>query len=220
MLTLKQKTFSKPIREFIERNQISEEFFAKIFSKQKNTKLIYEPSNTAYTNGQEIHITPAFQNLYIESGLFRQADNMLGYSRKYPKLTFNQPNQIYFVSHALLVHECLHIIYTDFTININADKEVEPRHKKLLSSIHNIIEDAYIEAAGSIQFKEIKYLLLLLRTLCGLKNNQRTEEEKAQEIRQQPLIRYINYIIKKILFPVTKQEIPQDDIKEIIEKSW
>ena len=219
MLTLKQKTFSKPIREFIERNQISEEFFAKIFSKQKNTKLIYEPSNTAYTNGQEIHITPAFQNLYMESALFRQADNMLGYSRKYPKLTFNQPNQIYFVSHALLVHECLHIIYTDFTININADKEVEPRHKRLLSSIHNIIEDAYIEAAGSIQFKEIKYLLLLLRTLCGLKNNQRTEEEKAQEIRQQPLIRYINYIIKKILFPVTKQEIPQDDIKKIIEKT-
>ena len=219
MLTLKQKTFSKPIREFIERNQMSEEFFAKIFSKQKNTKLIYEPSNTAYTNGQEIHITPAFQNLYIESALFRQADNMLGYSRKYPKLTFNQSNQIYFISHALLIHECLHIIYTDFTININADKEVEPQHKKLLASIHNIIEDAYIEAAGSIQFKEIKYLLLLLRTLCGLKNNQRTEEEKAHEIRQQPLIRYVNYIIKKILFPVTKQESPQDDIKEIIKKT-
>lgn len=219
MLTLKQKTFNTLIQEFIERNQISEEFFAKIFSKQKNTKLIYEPLDTAYTNGQEIHVTPAFQNLYKESTLFRQADNMLGYSKKYPKLIFNVPNQIYFISHALLVHECLHIIYTDFTININADKEVEPKHKRLLSSIHNIIEDAYIEAAGSSQFEEIKYLLLLLRTLCGLKNNQRTEEEEDQEIRQQPLIRYMNYIIKKILFPVTKQEIPQDDIKKIIEKT-
>lgn len=219
MLTLKQKTFSRAIQEFIEKNQIPEEFFAKIFSKQKQTKLIYEPSDTAYTNGQEIHITPEFQNLYKESDLFKQADNMLGYSKKYPKLKFNQPNQIYFISHALLIHECLHIIYTDFTINISTDKDVEWQYKRLLASIHNIIEDAYIEAAGSIQFKEIKYLLLLLRTLCGLKNNQRTEEEKQKEIRQQPLIRYINYIIRKILFPVTKQEEPEDDIKEIIQKT-
>lgn len=219
MLTLKQRTFSKPVQEFIMRNQKAEEFFAKIFSKQKNTKLIYEPSQTAYTNGKEIHVTPEFQKLYKSSSLFRQADKILGYSQKYPKLKFNQQNRIYFISHALLIHECLHIIYTDFTINIQKDNEVDWRHKRLLATIHNIIEDCYIEAAGSIQFKEIKYLLILLRTICGLQNNLKTEQEKAENRRQQPLIRYINYMINKLLFPITKQEEPQNDIQEIIEKT-
>lgn len=217
MLTLKQKMFSKPVQKFIKNNQDSEEFFAKIFSKQKSTSLIFQPGETACTDGQNIYITPEFQDLYKRPDFFREADNMLGYSKLYPKLRFPEPNRIYMISHALLIHECLHIIYTDFTLNIHKDQEIQPQHRRIAAAILNIIEDSYIEAAGSEQFKEIKYPLLLLRTICGLQNNE--EKNNPDNEQPAPLIRYINHIIQTILYPVTKVPEPAEDIKSSINKT-
>lgn len=217
-LNLKQRTFSKPVQNFIKNNQDSEEFFAKIFSKKKDTTLIFEPGETACTDGQNIYVTPEFQNLYKNLAMFKKADNMLGYSKLYPKLQFPEPNRIYMISHALLIHECLHIIYTDFTINIRKDTEIKRKHKKIAAIIQNIIEDSYIEAAGAEQFKEIKYPLLFLRTICGLQNNQELQKSDDNE-NQSPLTRYLNYIINTILYPITITPEPKEDITSAIKKT-
>lgn len=206
--------FEQNAEKFVENNYESEKFFAKVFSKQKETELFYELSDTAYTDGKKIYITPEFQNIYQREDLFLQADKMLGWSKAYPKITFDIQDRLYFVNHALLIHECLHILYTDFTIKIGKDIKNGYRYAKLLAVINNIIEDAYIEAAGSQKYRSVREILILLRTLCGLKAN--SEQVKESEEEQEPLTRYMNYIIQEILYPVTNKKPPKEDIKQLI----
>ena len=65
------------------------------------------------------------------------------------------------ITRAQNIHEALHIIYTNFPTDLLKD----PRGKNnkfnqmILSSISNIIEDCFIEAAGASEFDNMKLFL-------------------------------------------------------------
>lgn len=210
------------IQEFIDNNKASELLFTKIFTEKNNIDLKYDPTiDTARTNGELILITPTFQNLYEREDLFNISIQNLKWTNIFKKHSINFNNitdRLYMISHALLIHECLHIIFTDFTLKL--PNTIPESHKPIIHSISNIIEDAYIEKAGTIKFKSITYYLTLLRELISLLDNEKHENIKSKNTSSlPPLTRYLNYMIGKILYPKTKQEPPDKDILKAIKET-
>lgn len=211
------------IQKFIENNQLSESLFAKIFTEKKDLELKYDINiDTAKTNGDKILITPIFNNLYQKEELFNQAIEELNWSNIFKKHSINFKNildRIYVISHALLIHECLHVIFTNFTLKI--PDTIPKVHKPIIHTINNIIEDAYIEKAGQKKFKTTAYYLNLLRTIIAFKENQEQNNStnEKSELTSPALTRYLNYMITKILYPRTNQLPPDEDIIEAIKET-
>lgn len=208
--------FPKIIDNFIKNNYISERNFARMFSEKYDIKLDYTQSiNSACTNGNVIKINPEMDKLYADSEIFEEAEKLLNWQKLNVAAIRSTTGKIYIIAHALLIHECLHLIYTDFSTGKTTD-DFEKQYMKIIHNIHNIIEDAYIEAAGSERFRYVRYYLQFLNTILGIKNNLILEQTQA--IQKPPITKFIRYIAFKILYPITKQPKPDEDIKEAVEK--
>ena len=58
------------------------------------------------------------------------------------------------------IHECLHLLYTDFPPRFLADSKFNTKNKKIaIGMIANIIEDSYIEAVGCSYFDNMEFYL-------------------------------------------------------------
>ncbi len=146
----------------------------------------------------------------------------MNWSNIFKKHSINFKNildRIYVISHALLIHECLHVIFTNFTLKI--PDTIPKVHKPIIHTINNIIEDAYIEKAGQKKFKTTAYYLNLLRTIIAFKENQEQNNStnEKSELTSPALTRYLNYMITKILYPRTNQLPPDEDIIEAIKET-
>ena len=167
-----------------ERNRTVEESFARAFAESDDVRLFFINEDKAYTDGKNIVVDPAFHDIYKDAECLDKTEEVL----QWPGLVSATPwNALKMVTRGLTLHECLHLLYTNFPGNQYKDPdffETEGHtHKnelKTIANISNIIEDAYIEAVGASVYDNIEIYLMFNRIAPAFakKDVESTAEEK------------------------------------------
>ena len=150
-----------------ERNRSVEESFARTFAESDDVRLFFINEDKAYTDGKNIVVDPAFHDIYKDADCLDKTEKILDW----PGLVSASPwNALKMVCRGLTLHECLHLLYSNFPGNQYKDPdffETEGHtHKnelKTIANISNIIEDAYIEAVGASVYDNIEIYLMFNR---------------------------------------------------------
>ena len=145
-----------------DRNREVEESFARAFSETDDTRLFFINEDQAYTDGKNIIVDPAFFDIYRDKECLKKTEDFL----KWPNLLSEKPwNALKMVTRGLTLHECLHLIYTDFPGRMWSDPDFAEwkNARKTVANISNIIEDAYIEAVGASVYDNISTYLMFNR---------------------------------------------------------
>lgn len=138
-----------------------EEIFAQTLSEKDDIRLFFINENQAFTDGRNIVVDPAIFELYAD-------ENALIKTARYLYLdtnNFSTPwNALGIITRALNIHECLHLLYTDFPCHCVNDPICDTKNKiKVMAKISNIIEDSYIEAVGCSVFDNMEFYLKFMR---------------------------------------------------------
>ncbi len=161
-----------------ERNRFVEESFARTFSETEETRLFFINEDKAYTDGKNIVVDPAFLDIYRDEACLKKTEEVLGW----PGLVSATPwNALKMITRGLTLHECLHLIYTDFPGKewIDPDFAEWKNARRVVSAISNIIEDSYIEAVGSSVYDNIGIYLMFNRIATNFA--QKKAEGTAQQ---------------------------------------
>ena len=167
-----------------ERNRSVEESFARAFAESDDVRLFFINEDKAYTDGKNIIVDPAFHDIYKDAECLDKTEKVLGW----PGFVSANPwTALKMVCRGLTLHECLHLLYTNFPGNQYKDPdffETEGNtHKnelKTIANISNIIEDAYIEAVGASVYDNIEIYLMFNRIapVFSKKEVESTAEER------------------------------------------
>lgn len=140
-----------------EKNRLIEESFARTFAESEKTRLFFINEDCAYTDGTNIIVDPAFYDIYKDKKCLKMTESVLNWESAFSE---NPWNALKMVTRGLTLHECLHILYTDFPSAALKDKTFDSKNKlKTILNISNIIEDAYIEAVGASVYDNIEVYL-------------------------------------------------------------
>lgn len=153
-----EKEYTELLKNFqCDYNRTAEETFAQTLSENENARLFFINENQAFTDGRNIVVDPALDALFMD----REALNKTGEFLGWPKVVLVDPwNALRIITRAQTIHECLHLLYTDFPGRHCTDPKCDTHNKKLvMGMISNIIEDAYIEAAGISVFDNMEFYL-------------------------------------------------------------
>ena len=217
-----------------EENRKIEEDFASMLSENKNLRLFFINEKQAYTDGKNIVVDPASDELFCDYIALKQTEEYLGLPTSFSTDRFIALKMI---TRAQNIHESLHIIYTNFPLDLLKDPRGKNKfNQMILSSISNIIEDCFIEAAGASEFDNMSLFLTFGRVsrlfsntpakgtiqrkfeeFTGNQNEQIPEEEIQKKINI--LMEYINYFAVMLLYPMIKLKEPSEDIKEYVDKT-
>jgi uncharacterized protein YegL len=142
-----------------EQNRKTEESFARAFSENDDVRLFFINEGKAYTDGKSIIVDPAFYDIYKDKECLKKTEEFLGW----PELiAANSWNALKMVTRGLTLHECLHLLYSNFPGNEVYDPDFTEfkNGQRVISGISNIIEDAYIEAVGISVYDNIAIYLM------------------------------------------------------------
>lgn len=174
-MTVSQKEkdiYTEALEKFqCERNREAEESFARTFSESYDVRLFFINENKAYTDGKNIVVDPAFRDIYKDSECLEKIEELLDW----PQLVSKSPwNSLKMVTRGQTLHESLHLIYSNLPGNEYKDAEFTgfKNGLKVMASISNIIEDAYIEAVGASVYDNISLYLLFNRLALVLAKKQ------------------------------------------------
>lgn len=158
-----EKVFKAILDKFqCDKNREIEESFARTFSETEDTRLFFINEDAAYTDGKNIVVDPAYHDIYKDEECITQTEEVLSW----PGLVSATPwNALKMVTRGLTLHECLHLLYSDFPCRAWNDPDLAEweNGKKTVASISNIIEDAYIEAVGASVYDNIAIYLMFSR---------------------------------------------------------
>lgn len=162
-----------------ERNREIEESFARAFSENDETRLFFINEDRAYTDGKNIIVDPAFKDIYKDEECIKNTEKVL----EWPELISATPwNALKMVTRGNTLHECLHLLYTDFPGAAWSDPDLREwkNAQKVAANISNIIEDAYIEAVGASVYDNIAIYLMFNRIapVFAKKKVESTAEQK------------------------------------------
>lgn len=158
----------KALKDFkCEKIRMREESFAKMFSGRNILKLSLIDCNEAYTDGKSITIDPAWQNIFCNKSILAGTERCMELgSSPWSKDRFQA---LCLITRALNIHECLHLIYTRFPpMHLNDERLSSLAKRKAFGKLANIIEDAYIEAAGCFEFDNLEFYLKFINTSIAL----------------------------------------------------
>lgn len=219
--------------------RLNEENFAQILSEKDDVKLFFINEDQAFTDGTNIVVDPSFGDLFCDRvGLQKICDFLKWDFEEF----FDMWNALSIITRAQTIHECLHLLYSDFPSPVLSDLKCDTKLKKMLmSNIHNIIEDAYIEAVGCSVYDNMEYYLKFSRigdifvskkiestsTKVFKKdvedlsqNTGEDEEKKREQIRKfEILTDYLNYMGFFLLYPMFEQPEPSSEISEYVKKT-
>lgn len=220
-----------------EENRKIEEDFASTLSENQNVRLFFINENQAYTDGKNIVVDPADDELFCDKTALEQTEEFLNIHKS---LSTDKFLALKMITRAQNIHESLHIIYTNFPLDCIKDPRGNNKfNQMILSSIANVIEDCFIEAAGASEYDNMNLFLTFGRVsrlfstkpaqgTIQRKFKEFTEKEKntnvsKEELEKQNKIRlimeFINYFITMLLYPMVELEEPSESIKEYIEKT-
>ena len=92
-------------------NRIAEETFAQTLAENEKVRLFFINENQAFTDGRNIVVDPAEDELFADREALDNTGEFLGW----PKVVLADPwNALRIITRAQTIHECLHLLYTDF----------------------------------------------------------------------------------------------------------
>lgn len=218
------KQAKKLLRQFqCDYNRSIEENFAQILSENDGVRLFFINENEAFTDGKNIVVDPALDRLFADKEALFKAENYLKIEHAFSKDPWYALRMI---TRAQNIHESLHIVYTDFPILICSDAKCDTAAKTItMALIYNIIEDAFIEAAGCSIYDNLELYLKFFRVLHIFRSNKsegtisRAFKDRLQEKGILPLVEYLGYMGVFLLYPMIKQDPPDKDIEAYVEKT-
>ena len=207
-------------------NRNVEETFSSILAERNDLRLFFVNENQAFTDGVNIVVDPANDELFCDTEALWNTEDYLGLAHK---VSQDKYTALQMITRCQNVHETLHIIYTTFPPYCISDSRGKDKFRKmLLSSISNIIEDAFIEAAGASEFDNMDLFLMFGRVSRLYSNTpaegtiQRTfkefspkQDENSRKIAL--VMEYLNYFVTKLLYPMVKLEEPNRELSRYIE---
>lgn len=241
----------KKSRELLKRfqcdyNRMLEETFAQTLAENEKVRLFFINENQAFTDGRNIIVDPAEDELFADREALDNTESFLGW----PKVVLADPwNALRIITRAQTIHECLHLLYTDFPGRHATDPKCDSQNKKIvMGMISNIIEDAYIEAVGCSYFDNMEFYLKFGRVARlfashpsegtvnrtfgkivqadreetdakTLEEEKRTGTSKNREVRTagEQLLDILNHMVTFLLYPMIQDEKPGEDVAQYIE---
>ncbi len=139
----------------------AEEDFARTLTENNHLRLFFINEDQAFTDGKNIIVDPGMSMLYADTQAIIDTEKWLGIDNIFSR----DPWMILkIITRCQTIHECLHIIYTSFNNYTPAlVRELSVLQLRTLELISNIIEDAYIEAAGCSVYDNMALYLLFAR---------------------------------------------------------
>lgn len=221
-----------------EDNRKIEEDFASMLSEHPNLRLFFINENQAYTDGKNIVVDPANDDLFCDKIALQKTEEYLGLPTSFSTDGFIALKMI---TRAQNIHEALHIIYTNFPPDLLKDPRGKTKfNQMILSCISNVIEDCFIESAGASEFDNMNLFLSfgrvsrLFSTTPAKGTIQRkfeeftkpeeqelsfSEEEHEIQRKVSLIMELIDYFATMLLYPMVELEEPSEDIKEYIDKT-
>lgn len=207
-------------------NRDIEEMFAQTLTENENVRLFFINENEAFTDGKNIVVDPAIGEVFADSNALRQAEDFL---RLEHAISEDPWYALRMLTRAQNIHECLHILYSNFPNNIKTDsRSTTTARLKTLALINNIVEDAFIEAAGCSAFDNLELHLMFERLAVLFSNTPpegtidrafHSEAENPQSIELHPLISYLNYMCGFLLYPMICLSEPAVDIRDYVKNT-
>ncbi|MCL2099092.1 MAG: hypothetical protein FWH24_01470 [Oscillospiraceae bacterium] len=205
-------------------NRSIEETFAQVLTENEQVRLFFINENQAFTDGRNIVVDPALGEVFADKQALIRAEDYMKLGRD---ISSDPWYALRMITRGQNIHECLHILYTDFPSGIKNDARASDKARvKTLALISNIIEDAFIEAAGCTVYDNLELYLQFERVAVLFSNTPiegtvnrtfRTETSEAKE--PIPLVLYLNYMAAFLLYPMVVQQDPPDSIAEYVEQT-
>ncbi|MDR3239776.1 MAG: hypothetical protein LBT44_06775 [Clostridiales bacterium] len=219
------KELKKTLRLFqCDFNRSIEETFAQVLTENEKVRLFFINENQAFTDGQNIVVDPACDEVFADFSALQNAEDFM----QLPHTISADPwYALRMITRGQNIHECLHILYSNFPPEAAADTRATTKvRSKSLSLISNIIEDAFIEAAGCSVFDNLELYLRLCRVARLFSNtpsdgtvDRAFQKENAEKDKPLPLTQYLNYMVTFLLYPMIRQSEPPEEIAEYTERT-
>lgn len=208
-----------------ERSREKEETFARVLCEDDSLHLFFINDSRVWTDGKNIILDPALGNHFADREALRRTEEYMGLPPSFSRDSFLALKML---TRGRNIHECLHIIFSDFSPHCIEDSRASTKARRLtLAKIDNIIEDAFIEAAGCSEFDNMELFLMFSRVVTLFANtptegtvNRAFREELgvAAEVKS-PLRDYLNYMAVYLLYPMIVQGEPPEEIASFVEKT-
>lgn len=228
--------YSKILSRFqCEPNREAEETFAQTFSEDDRVRLFFINENEAFTDGQNIVVDPAMNDLYADPNALSGIETYLKWD---PFLSLDPWFALQVVTRAQTIHECLHVIYSDIPGALSRDPKLDSRNKKkTMALISNIIEDAYIEAVGCSVYDNLEQYIYFGRVsqmfatpksagtasrafgASAPPSGSACDTVPDPAPQNMPLVRFLNHMALFLLYPFVRQDPPEADIADYVTKT-
>ena len=127
-------------------NRRIEESFAQVLTENDAVRLFFINEGQAFTDGRNIVVDPAVGEVFVDEAALRNAEDYMQIGHH---ISSDPWYALRMITRGQNIHECLHILYTDFPTGVKVDTRASTKVRtKALAMISNIIEDAFIEAVG------------------------------------------------------------------------
>lgn len=200
----------------------SEEVFAQVLSENENVCLFFINENQAFTDGKNIVVDPAINDIYSKPVVL---EGIADYMKCRKDWATDPWNALRLLTRGQTIHECLHLLYTDFPGREWSDPKCDTFNKrKVMGLISNIIEDAYIEAVGCSYYDNMSMYLMFLRLGIAAAGDFDLGNEEECQCEGEPdknalLTNYFQYMICFLLYPMIEYGEPRREIADVIQKS-
>ena len=211
--------------------RILEETFAQTLSESEQVRLFFINENQAFTDGRNIVVDPANDELFCDQTALQKTGAFL----HWPQVVLGDMwNALRIITRAQTIHECLHILYTDFPPRAATEPLCDTKlKKKILAHIANIIEDAYIEAVGCSVYDNMEFYLRFGRVsrlfashpsegtaAKSLKDeNQKADIDPEIKHHMALIMEFLNVMCTDLLYPMIEPDTPSDELKPYVEKA-
>ncbi len=211
--------------------RILEETFAQTLSESEQVRLFFINENQAFTDGRNIVVDPANDELFCDQTALQKTGAFL----HWPQVVLGDMwNALRIITRAQTIHECLHILYTDFPPRAATEPLCDTKlKKKILAHIANIIEDAYIEAVGCSVYDNMEFYLRFGRVsrlfashpsegtaAKSLKDeNQKVDIDPEIKHHMALIMEFLNVMCTDLLYPMIEPDTPSDELKPYVEKA-
>ena len=211
--------------------RILEENFAQTLSENEQVRLFFINENQAFTDGRNIVVDPAEEELFCDRSALQKTGEYLKWP---PTFLGDMWSALAIITRAQTIHECLHILYTDFPPKAASEPLCDTKlKKKILALIDNIIEDAYIEAVGCSVYDNLEAYLRFGRVSRLFLSHpsegtaSRSLEEEKQEAEQDAkvqhqlglVLEFLNIMCTELLYPMTEAEEPSEEIRPVLDRA-
>ena len=209
----------------------SEEVFAQTLAENEQVRLFFINENQAFTDGRNIVVDPALNEIFCDKVTLERTREFLDWPQD---VLDDMWNVLRIFTRAQTIHECLHLLYTDFPAKAASEPICNTKlKKKILALICNIIEDAYIEAVGCSVYDNMEFYLRFARAVLAFASQpsegtvNKTIKEENEKSDENPEIKrnlelvmdFLNFICTDLLYPMSEPVEPQEELKPYIEQS-